>query len=66
MGAEGLFAGRGGVMVRACLEGELGEVLVSPSGRSATAALGDFVFLAGAPERGRTYWCPSPAAGRRR
>lgn len=52
MGAEGLFAGRGGVMVRACLEGELGEVLVSPSGRSAAAALGDFVFLAGAPERG--------------
>ena len=72
MGAEGLFAGRGGVMVRACLEGELGEVLVSPSGRSAAAALGDFVFLAGAPERGLleqsrgTYWCPSPAAGRRR
>lgn len=49
--AEELFGGWGGVMVRACLEGAMGEVLESPSARGAAAVLGDFAFLAGEPDR---------------
>ena len=44
---KGLFGGFGGVIAAACLEGTMGRVRASASGRSAAAEIGDFAFFAG-------------------
>lgn len=59
--AERLFAGWQEGCVWSALQGIMGDVYVDDGGNPASGAvvLGDFVFLAGGPERGLVCWDPS-------